>query len=171
MSIFAYFPALLLKRRRLIRSVCGVVVVALAVMPVLDSQSQVTVPDYKNPRLPVDQRVNDLVSRMTLEEKVAQLIGIWQARPQAKPQTDFSSSRGEFSPEKARGVLANGIGQIARQRERMGPERSDLRKRRQKCLIEIQGGHTCNLHDEILHATWPGKYHFLSDSAGEHLGS
>ena len=30
-------------------------------------------PDYKNAKLPVEQRVNDLVSRMTLEEKVTQL--------------------------------------------------------------------------------------------------
>src|SRR5919205_2984373 len=31
-------------------------------------------PDYLNPRLPVEQRVNDLVSRMTLEEKVSQMM-------------------------------------------------------------------------------------------------
>lgn len=30
-------------------------------------------PPYKNPRLPVDQRVDDLLSRMTLKEKVGQL--------------------------------------------------------------------------------------------------
>src|SRR5258708_4219491 len=29
---------------------------------------------YKNPALPIDQRVNDLVSRMTLEEKVGQMM-------------------------------------------------------------------------------------------------
>ena len=29
-------------------------------------------PPYKNTQLPVDQRVEDLVSRMTLEEKVGQ---------------------------------------------------------------------------------------------------
>src|SRR5437868_10992667 len=28
---------------------------------------------YKNPQLPVEERVNDLVSRMTLQEKVSQL--------------------------------------------------------------------------------------------------
>src|ERR1044071_832715 len=31
-------------------------------------------PDYLNPRLPVARRVDDLVSRMTLEEKVAQMM-------------------------------------------------------------------------------------------------
>jgi beta-glucosidase len=29
---------------------------------------------YKNPSLPVEQRVDDLVSRMTLEEKVSQMM-------------------------------------------------------------------------------------------------
>jgi beta-glucosidase len=32
---------------------------------------------YKNPGLPVDARVKDLLSRMTLDEKVAQLMGLW----------------------------------------------------------------------------------------------
>jgi beta-glucosidase len=31
-------------------------------------------PDYLNPDLPVERRVNDLVSRLTLEEKVAQMM-------------------------------------------------------------------------------------------------
>ncbi len=33
--------------------------------------------DYKDPKLPVYDRVADLLGRMTLEEKVAQMIGIW----------------------------------------------------------------------------------------------
>jgi beta-glucosidase len=32
-----------------------------------------SVPPYKNPNLPIDVRVNDLVSRMTLDEKVHQM--------------------------------------------------------------------------------------------------
>ena len=32
---------------------------------------------YKNPELPVEDRVADLLSRMTIEEKVAQLMGLW----------------------------------------------------------------------------------------------
>ena len=32
-------------------------------------------PDYKNPKLPVEKRVSDLVPRMTLEEKCMQLTG------------------------------------------------------------------------------------------------
>jgi hypothetical protein len=35
--------------------------------------AQQTVPEYRNPNLPIEQRVADLLSRMTLEEKVDQL--------------------------------------------------------------------------------------------------
>ena len=39
-------------------------------LPLTNAQTQ---PSYKNPNLPIDVRVNDLVSRMTLEEKVLQM--------------------------------------------------------------------------------------------------
>ena len=32
---------------------------------------------YRNPALPTEQRVADLLARMTLEEKVAQLLSLW----------------------------------------------------------------------------------------------
>ena len=94
-----------------------VVLVSLAVAT-SNTHSQQAAPDYKNPRLPVDQRVADLLSRMTLEEKVAQLICLWANRPEAKPPGDFSTDRGDFSGEKAAQVMKYGMGQIARQRER-----------------------------------------------------
>ena len=37
---------------------------------------------YLNPDLPVDQRVDDLISRMTLEEKASQMVDAAQALPQ-----------------------------------------------------------------------------------------
>ncbi|MBN1791589.1 MAG: glycoside hydrolase family 3 C-terminal domain-containing protein [Bacteroidales bacterium] len=36
-----------------------------------------SVAKYKNPKLPVAARVKDLLARMTLEEKTAQLMGLW----------------------------------------------------------------------------------------------
>src|SRR5512143_987063 len=35
--------------------------------------AQTAVPDYKNPKLPIEQRVKDLLGRMTLEEKAEQI--------------------------------------------------------------------------------------------------
>ncbi|WP_297512802.1 glycoside hydrolase family 3 N-terminal domain-containing protein [uncultured Caulobacter sp.] len=71
-------------------------------------------PLYKDPTQPVDARVQDLLSRMTLEEKAAQLIGIWLTK--AKIQTP----EGEFSPEEASKNFPNGLGQISRPTDRRG---------------------------------------------------
>ena len=87
---------------------------------------QAQAPDYRNASLPIDRRVADLLARMTLEEKVAQLTCLWGGRPQVNPQTDFSTDRGDLSIDKARVVLKNGIGQISRQRERKDPRESAL---------------------------------------------
>jgi beta-glucosidase len=64
---------------------------------------------YLDPRLPVEQRVADLLSRMTLEEKVAQLESVWVTN-QSKQLLD---ERGEFAPDqKMQELFKNGIGQF-----------------------------------------------------------
>ena len=115
--------------------------------------SQDNRPDYKNPRLPVERRVADLLSRMTLEEKIAQLTCLWGSRPQVNPQTNFSTDRGDFSPAKAAEVMKHGIGQIARQREQKDPRQgATFANAVQKWLIEnTRLGIPAILHDEILH--------------------
>jgi len=93
-------------------------------------------PAYKNPNLRVDERVADLLKRMTLEEKVAQLVCIWPRPPEIKPE-----------------VLKHGIGQIARQREGKSPrEGAAFANSVQKWLIEnTRLGIPAIFHDEILH--------------------
>jgi len=115
--------------------------------------SQENRPDYKNPRLPVERRVADLLSRMTLEEKIAQLTCLWERRPQVEPQKNFDTDRGDFSPEKAAEVMKHGIGQIARQREQKDPRQgATFANAVQKWLIEnTRLGIPAILHDEILH--------------------
>ena len=122
-------------------------------LPVARMNPQDNRPDYKNARLPVERRVADLLSRMTLEEKVAQLTCLWANRPQVNPQTDFSTDRGDFSPEKAAVVMKYGIGQIARQRERKDPRAgAKFANDVQKWLLEnTRLGIPAILHDEILH--------------------
>jgi beta-glucosidase len=46
-------------------------------LPLNEALKQEDLLDYKNPELTIEERVTDLLSRMTLEEKVAQLMGIW----------------------------------------------------------------------------------------------
>nr|NQU94503.1 glycoside hydrolase family 3 protein [Bacteroidota bacterium] len=64
-------------------------------------------PNYKNPNLPVVERVADLISRMTLEEKVAQLTSFHPRRPKldevflndpAKMDSMFGNGAGMMNP-------------------------------------------------------------------------
>jgi beta-glucosidase len=63
---------------------------------------------YLNPALPVEQRVEDLLGRMTLEEKVAQMMSLWDLK---KSITD---AQGRFDPAKAPEWFRVGIGRIER---------------------------------------------------------
>jgi beta-glucosidase len=142
-----------LKRQRLRVWLCITLLAVFIIAPRVNMQAQTQTPAYRNARLPVDQRVADLLGQMTVEEKVAQLVCLWGERPQASPQTNFSTDRGDFSPEKAALVMKNGIGQIARQRERKGPrEGAVFANAVQKWLLEnTRLGIPAILHDEILH--------------------
>lgn len=51
--------------------------------PALHAQSE---PAYLNPDLPVDTRVNDLLARMTLEEKTSQMTHTTRGIPRSHPQ-------------------------------------------------------------------------------------
>jgi len=57
------------------RSLFLVVIVFVTLLSIAQAQSSSDVPPYKNPSLPVEQRVHDLLGRMTLQEKVAMLSG------------------------------------------------------------------------------------------------
>ena len=140
-------------RSPLLTRLCAAVTVASVLLPGAVLRSQTSGPDYKNPRLPVERRVADLLSRMTVEEKVAQLVCLWGGKPMVRPQTDFSTDRGDFSTERARAVMQHGIGQISRQRERKDPRESALFANAvQKFLVEnTRLGIPAIFHDEALH--------------------
>ena len=65
-------------------------------------------PLYKDPHAPVASRVQDLLARMTLAEKIAQISSLWEGKPQ------IENAAGEFDPAKAARHFPDGIGQIAR---------------------------------------------------------
>jgi beta-glucosidase len=112
------------------------------------------IPAYRNSALPVEQRVADLLSRMTLEEKVAQLEGNWQnpASRQDASQT-FLDSKGTFLPERAATVLKEGLGGISRPSENRSPrEMAEYTNTVQKWVKEnTRLGIPILFHDECLH--------------------
>ena len=111
-------------------------------------------PPYRNPKLPVEQRVADLLSRMTLEEKVAQMEGAWENKNFHKdPQTMFVDEKGNFLPERAAVLMKDGLGQISRPSEGRGPrEMAEFTNTVQKWMKEhTRLGIPVMFHDECLH--------------------
>lgn len=93
------------------RTIAAVTAAALLALAAPLSAAQAPVASgaaYKDPNQPVQVRVEDLLRRMTLEEKVAQLETVWESK--AKLQ----DSRGDFSPELASRNFPQGIGGFAR---------------------------------------------------------
>ncbi len=70
-------------------------------------------PVYRNAGAPVAARVEDLLARMTLEEKVAQMIALWARKAEI-------SDGLAFAPDKASAAYPHGIGQIARPSDKRG---------------------------------------------------
>ena len=79
--------------RRIPMSALLVVVLFVAVFPsVAQTTESATNAPYLNPSLPIEERVNDLVSRMTLEEKASQLVNQARAIPRLQvPAYDWWS--------------------------------------------------------------------------------
>ena len=110
---------------------------------------------YLNPRLPVEQRVADLLSRMTLEEKIAQMDSVWENRQQFPDDSTalFAGTDGKFLPERAAVLLKNGIGEISRPSENRSPrEMAEFTNSVQRWLKEnTRLGIPALFHDECLH--------------------
>ena len=104
------------KQSALIRSrhlsvACAAVVLGLGSGLALGAGS---VPLYRQANAPIEQRVEDLLARMTLEEKVAQLGSVWLSKDA------IMDARGRFDPAKASKFIPHGIGQIARPSDSVG---------------------------------------------------
>jgi beta-glucosidase len=106
---------------------------------------------YKNPRLPIEERVNDLLGRMTLVEKVGQMISLWKQR-------ELILKPGTASPdmEGLRKHCSDGIGQITRPSDLSGGldpvAMAELTNALQKFFIEeTRLGIPVIFHEECLH--------------------
>ena len=78
-----------------LRTAAAMALAAFVMSTTSAAQTLAATPIYKDPRQPVERRVEDLLGRMTLDEKVAQLETIWESK--AKLQT----ADGSCSPELA----------------------------------------------------------------------
>jgi beta-glucosidase len=69
------------------------------------------IPAYKDPRLSPKKRVKDLLARMTLDEKAAQMMCVWNEK-----KDKLVDAAGNFDLKKARKAFkdGNGIGQVGR---------------------------------------------------------
>ena len=115
---------------------------------------------YESVDLPAEQRAQDLLSRMSIEEKAAQMVGIWQKKAEMLVDAD-----GKFDLEKARRAFAagDGLGQVGRPSDAGGtghePEKgrnprqqAELTNAIQKFFIEESRlGIPVIFHDECLH--------------------
>jgi beta-glucosidase len=73
-------------------------------------------PLYKDRSAAVEARVEDLLERMTLEEKVAQMLCIWDAK------TEVFDAKLELDSKKMGQKYPNGVGQFARPSDATGPK-------------------------------------------------
>lgn len=115
---------------------------------------------YKDPRRPVEKRVADLLARMTLEEKAAQMVCLWQQKSEKLLSPD-----GKFDLEKARRAFKSeqGLGQVGRPSDSGSPPgepwrgqiprgMAELTNAIQKFFIEESRlGIPVIFHEECLH--------------------
>ena len=104
-----------IKRRQLLHCVAGMA--GLAALPALPAPpagkaGKTPGPVYKDPRAPMAARIDDLLRRMTLDEKVMQLQCVWQKK------SEIQDSASAFSAEKAAARYPHGIGMLARPSDR-----------------------------------------------------
>jgi beta-glucosidase len=108
---------------------------------------------YKDPSVPVKERVENLLSQMTLEEKVAQTQAYWRTF-----NNEMLDENGDFNPEKAISLFKDGkgIGQISLHHDEGGGKNArgmaELTNQMQKFIIDHSRlGIPAIFHGECLH--------------------
>ncbi|MFP5228036.1 MAG: glycoside hydrolase family 3 N-terminal domain-containing protein [Acidobacteriota bacterium] len=119
----------------------------------LVSSRSKAIPAYKNPKLPSARRVKDLLSRMTLEEKAAQMLCVWQEKAQK-----LVDEKGDFDLAKAKKAFRDkrGLGQVGRPSDAGGGKKAranaELTNAIQKFFLENSRlGIPVMFHEECLH--------------------
>lgn len=134
--------------------------IKLSAHPKKRRPAQRTIPPYRQPQVPVARRVKDLLARMTLEEKAAQMICVWQEKAQK-----LVDAEGNFDLFKAREAFKDGrgIGQVGRPSDAGAPATAPWlgRNARQMAVLtnaiqkffreESRLGIPVIFHEECLH--------------------
>lgn len=111
------------------------------------------IPAYKNPRLSSAKRAQDLLARMTLEEKAAQMLCIWQQKADT-----LVDAKGNFDQKKAQKAFRDrrGLGQVGRPSDAGGGKgaraMAELTNDIQRFFLENSRlGIPVIFHEECLH--------------------
>ena len=111
------------------------------------------IPPYRQPNLSAERRTRDLLSRMTLEEKAAQMMCVWQKKAET-----LLDAEGNFDPKKAAASFkkGHGIGQVGRPSDAGGGKdaraNAELTNAIQKFFLEnTRLGLPVIFHEECLH--------------------
>jgi beta-glucosidase len=120
-------------------------------IPLPEQIAQTVAEGYRDPRLPAAERVADLLRRMTLEEKVAQMLCIW-----GQKKAVLFGDDGNLSYAKLKLHLQHGVGQIARLSDTNGglspQDMAVLANALQKFFVEhTRLGIPVVFHEECLH--------------------
>src|SRR5882724_8784520 len=120
------------------------------------TQSKSKLLPYLNPNLSAEKRTKNLLSRMTVEEKAAQMICIWRDRPKNLLDDD-----GNFDLKKSKTAFKkrNGLGQVARPSDagkgKNARETAELTNKIQKFFLENSRLKIpVVFHEECLHGHW-----------------
>jgi beta-glucosidase len=108
---------------------------------------------YRNPQLTIEERVADLLSRMTLEEKASQMTCVWQRKADV-----LLDERGNFDQAKAQANFGHGhgLGQVGRPSDAGGGKNArqmaELTNAIQRFFVEQSRlGIPVFFHEECLH--------------------
>lgn len=107
--------------------------------------------NYKDPKIPIDQRVADLLSKMTLKEKIVQMLSVWENKNET-----MLNAEGDFDKIKAQAYFKEGLGHVARPSDcgngKNAREMAELTNIIQKYFLEeTRLGIPTIFHEECLH--------------------
>lgn len=101
---------------------------------------------YKNPDLPIEERVQDLLSKMTLDEKIAQITSV--------SEVELDNQKGDLNRRTLdEDLLKHGLGQLARSGENLEPEETvaKLNELQHFLVNKTRLGIPAMIHEECLH--------------------